>query len=73
MLAVRRMLGVGPALVIEVVEERGEAPGIFISALLPGVGPHASFDGQHVFSEAFGLGEFANDFPGVFARGHKGS
>ena len=73
MLAVGGVVGVGPALVIEVVEERGEAPGVFVGAVLTGIGANAGFDGEHVLAEAFGLGEFADDVPGVFARGHGGS
>jgi hypothetical protein len=72
-LAVGGVVGVGPALVVEVMENGGEAPGIFVGAVFAGIGAHAGFDGEHVFAEGFGLGEFADKFPGVVAGGHWGS
>ena len=44
------MFGVGPTLVIEIVEEAGEAPGVFVATELLGVGANAGFDGQGVLS-----------------------
>ncbi len=73
MLAIGGVVGVGPALIVEVVEERGQAPGVFVGSILAGVSADTRFDGEHVLAEAFGLGEFADDLPGVFARGHRGS
>jgi len=46
------MFVVGPALVIEVMEQRRDAPNLFISALLACVCTDAGFDGQHVLAQA---------------------
>src|SRR5258707_12785950 len=64
------MLVIGPALVVEVVQQRGEAPGLFVGAGFTGIGAHAGFDGKHVLTERFGLRVFAEQFPGLFARRH---
>ena len=61
---------VGPAFVVEIVEQGGEAPEFFVGAVLAGVGADAGFDGEHVFAQAFGLGVFAEKFPGVVAGRH---
>jgi hypothetical protein len=70
MLTVGCVVVVGPALVIEVVEESGEAPVVFVRTIFAGVGPDAGFDGKHVFAEAFRLGVFAQKLPGIFAGRH---
>ena len=70
MFAVGRVVGIGPAFVIEIVKEGGEAPGFLVGAVFAGVGADTGFDGEHVFAEGFGLGEFADDVPSVFAGGH---
>ena len=67
MFLVRGVSGVGKFLVVEVVEQRGESPKVFIGARFFGVGANAGFDGEHVFAQRFGLREFADEFPGVFA------
>jgi hypothetical protein len=71
MFAVRGVVGVGPALVIEIVNQSSEAPEFFVSARFAGVGADASFYCQHVFAERFRLRVFADKFPGVFARWQK--
>jgi hypothetical protein len=50
---------VGPALVVKIVEQRCEAPEFFVCAVFLGVGADASFDGEHVLAQTFGLGVFA--------------
>jgi len=50
------VLLIGPALVIEIVEQGGEAPGFFVGTGFAGVGADAGFDGKHMFAEAFGSG-----------------
>jgi hypothetical protein len=70
MLFVRRVCFVRPAFIIEVVEQRGDAPDLFIGAVLAGVGADAGFHGQHVLAEALGLRVFAQELPGIFSRGH---
>ena len=39
------MFGIGPALVVEIVEQAGQAPGVLVAAELSGVGANAGFDG----------------------------
>ena len=70
MLTVRRVIVVGPALVVEVVEEGGEAPEIFVGAVFSGVGANAGFDGEGMFLQAFALGVFAEQIPGVVSIRH---
>ena len=50
---------VGTAFVVEIVEERGDAPGFFVGAVFLCVSADTGFDGKHVFAEAFGLRVFA--------------
>ena len=64
---------VRPALVIEIVEKGGKAPGLFIGALLAGIGANAGFDGEHVFTKRFRLRVFAKQIPGVIACRHRAS
>jgi hypothetical protein len=61
---------IGPALVIEVVKEGGQAPEVFIGTCFLGIGAYAGFDGEHVFAEVFGLSIFAQEIPGVFTGRH---
>ena len=61
---------VGPAFVIEIVEQGSEAPKFFVGAVFAGVGADAGFDGEHVFAQAFGSGVLAEKFPGVVACRH---
>ena len=67
MFLVRGVIVVGPALVVEIVKESGEAPSFFVGAVFAGVSADAGFDSQHVFAQGFGLGVFADEFPGIFA------
>ena len=53
------MLLIGPALVIEIVQERGEAPEIFIGGGFAGVGAHAGFYGESVLAQILIGGVFA--------------
>ncbi len=69
-LFVRSVRFVGPALVVEVVEQSGDAPEFLVRAVLAGIGADAGFHGQHVLAEALGLRVFAQELPGVFACGH---
>jgi hypothetical protein len=70
MLLVGRVFAVRPALVVEVMQQRRDAPELFVSAGFAGVGADAGFDGEHVFAQAFGSGVFAEKFPGVIACRH---
>src|SRR4029077_4310748 len=59
MLFRRVMLGIWPALVIKIVKQAGEAPGVFVAAELSGIGANAGFDGESMFEKAFALRVFA--------------
>jgi hypothetical protein len=61
---------VGPALVVEIVEQGGDAPKLFIGALFACIGADAGFDRQHVLAEALRVGEFAQQLPGIVACRH---
>ena len=50
---------IGPALVVEVVQQGGEAPEFFLGAGLSRVCAHAGLDRQRVFAQAFVLRVFA--------------
>ena len=66
-LAQHRMVGgLRVNLPIEIVEQRGEAPLVFVLAKLAGVGGDAGLYRQSVLAESFGFGEFADDVPGLF-------
>jgi hypothetical protein len=64
------MLGVGPALVVEIVKEASEGPGVLVAAKLACVGAYARFDGERVFAKAFALRVFAEKIPGVVSIWH---
>ncbi len=64
------VLVVGPALVIEVMKQRRDAPKLFISVLLARVGADAGLDREHVLAQALRFGEFAQQLPGIVACGH---
>jgi hypothetical protein len=70
MFAGGRVIVVRPAFVVEVVEESGEAPEIFVGAVFAGVSADTGFYGEHVLAEAFGLGVLAEKLPGVVAGWH---
>src|ERR1700679_2627633 len=52
-----------PAFVVEIVQQRSDAPKIFVRAQLSGVSTHAGFYGQRVFAEAFTLRVLAQKVP----------
>src|SRR5581483_1890230 len=56
------------ALVIEVVEQSGDAPHLLVLAELRGVVPHRRLDRETVLAEAVALGVFAQERPGFVAR-----
>src|SRR5438477_6780930 len=60
MFAVGGVIGVGPALVIEIVQQGGDAPEFFVGTGFAGIGPDAGLDRQHVLAQGFRLREFAN-------------
>jgi len=66
------VLLIGPALVIEIVQQGGQTPKLLIGRGFAGVSAHASLDGQSVFAQIFVLGELAEEIPGVVAGGHQG-
>jgi hypothetical protein len=53
------MGGVGPAFVVEIVEQACEGPEIFVSAEFSRVRAGAGFQGESVFTQAFALRVFA--------------
>ena len=55
----RMVFDVGPALVIEIVQQSCKSPCFFIRGIPVGVGAHAGFDGQRVFPQAFAPRVFA--------------
>ena len=67
---IRRMLLIGPALVIEIVQQRSQAPGFFVGAGFARIGTDTRFDREHVFAQALRSGVLAQQFPGVLARRH---
>jgi hypothetical protein len=50
-----------PALVIEIVQQTGDAPRFLVLAEFAGVGAHAGFDGKHVPDEALVLHVFVQE------------
>src|SRR5262245_37422871 len=62
------MIGrIGPALVVEIVQQADDAPALLVLAELAGISPHRRLDGDHVFLEAFALGVFREQLPCVVA------
>src|ERR1700680_1034066 len=70
MLLILRMSLVGPALIVEIVQQRRKSPSLFISALLPGISANASFHRQHMLAQTLRLRVLAKQFPGIIARRH---
>src|ERR1700693_1213955 len=64
------MCRIGPALVVEIVEQPGERPGIFVAAKFSGVGADAGLDSQRVFAKTFALGVLAQQIPRIIAVRH---
>lgn len=71
MFVVGRVVGVGPAFVVEIVEERGEPPNFLVRSRFASVGAYARFDGEHVFAQTLRLRVFAEKFPGIVASRHE--
>src|SRR5947209_2786574 len=62
-----RMFGSsGVLLIIHIVEETRDPPLLLVFAELPGVGPHRSLDGEHVFSQRVALRPLAELLPRFF-------
>ena len=57
----------GPALVVEIVQQRDDTPSLFVLAELPGVPADGRFHGQRVLQETVALGVFGQQGPGVLA------
>ena len=66
--AKRMVLLVGIALVVEVVQQRDDAPVVFVLAELPRVAAHRGFDRQHVLPQALALRVLGHQRPGVVSR-----
>src|SRR5271156_4910260 len=64
------MRGVGPSLVIEIVQQSSDSPQVFVGAGLLRIGTHTSLYGQGVLTQAFSLGVFAQQVPSVIAIQH---
>src|SRR5262249_18562773 len=61
-----RVLGRGGIFfIIEIVQQAGDAPLVFVLAELAGVGAHTGLNGQHVLAQALRLGVFAKQAPGL--------
>jgi hypothetical protein len=48
---------------VEIMEQSGYRPRRFIAAGGAGIRNHAGFHSQHMFAQAIGFDEFANDVP----------
>ena len=67
-----RMRRVGKSLVVEVVQQADEPPGLGIFALALGHGPHRDLDGIHVFPQRVGCGVLVHESEGAVSREHRG-
>ena len=63
MIAERRI-----ALVVEVVEQRDDAPLLFVLAELPRVAAHRGFDRERMLAQALALRPLSQELPGGVAR-----
>ena len=61
--------GVGVLLVVEVVDQPGEAPDLLVAAELLRVGAHGGLHGQGVLAQAGGLGVLVEQGEHVVAHG----
>ena len=59
-----RVVHVGVALEVEVVQQRGDAPQRLVAAEAPRVGAHAGLHGQDVLAQAVAGDPFADQLPG---------
>ena len=66
--AVLGVVEVGVALVVEVVDEAGDAPELLVAAAVAGVGAHRGLDPQHVLAKRLGFDPLAEQVPGLFSR-----
>src|SRR5437588_10555436 len=64
------VLVIGPALVVELVPQRGEAPNFFIGAGFARISAHTHLDREHMFTQALRSGVLAQQLPGVLASRH---
>src|SRR5712692_2989684 len=68
------MVGVvGPTLVVEIVQQRRQAPELFIGAKLARIGAHAGFHRQRMLAQVLVLCVLAQQGPGVVATRHRWS
>src|SRR5258707_14594072 len=67
--AVGVILRVGPALVVKVVNQAGEAPELLVLAPLAGVVTHRGFDGEAVLAEPLLFRVLAEEIPDLVAAG----
>src|ERR1039458_8997518 len=56
---------------IEIVQQGGDAPLVFVLAQLLRVSDHAGLYRQRVFAQSCGPGEFADDIPSLFTSQHE--
>src|SRR5690348_11762466 len=70
MLLGRMMRPIGPAFVVEVVQQPCQSPQILIRAQLPGIRAKASLHGQRMLSQAIARGVFAEKGPGIVSIWH---
>ena len=65
-------LRVGMALVVEVVQQPGDAPELLVGAELAGVGAHRGLDGEAVAAQRLRLAPTRQQGPGLVARKGRG-
>src|SRR6266853_6547263 len=66
----RAMRIVGPAFVVEIMQQCGQSPEFFIGAGPARIGAHTCFDGQCMLAQIFVLCVFAEQSPGVVSSWH---
>src|SRR5579863_1827672 len=72
-LARRAVIGVRPALVVKIVEQRRHSPQFLVPAEFAGVGANAGLDGQRMLAQALALGVFTQQLPRIVAIRHSSS
>jgi hypothetical protein len=63
------VLGVRPALVVEVVEEAGQSPELLVLVPETGVKTHRRLDGEGMLAQSFLLRVLAEELPGLVTAG----
>src|SRR6202030_3800184 len=63
----RVVLLIGPALVVEIVQQRGQSPEFLIGPGCPGISAHTGLNGQGMFAQTSVLGEFAEQGPSLIS------